>query len=252
MDQQSVNRIELYWKYNFSCLSSDFEKVSPSLIMDETKNRSELEHIRILRFKSKTVVSLTQKFLNVRSGILHDILESTTLDLQICSQRIAELMEVAAPRLNRLFYAPHSVCSKTEASDCIHLLTTGDLEGLKKLEETADQKTWLEAGSCLEEGPIFGYVHDGKILAIAGFVPWAYKSIQGHRVTDIANIQVYTSPEARKKGFAKSVLSHLVEFAHMQGYMSQFQVDSKNLSSIRLANSIGFEDFGGHFSITVD
>lgn len=251
MDQLSIKRIEQYWKYNFSCLSSKFETSETSLIIDETKARSGPSQIRVLRFNSKTVISLTRNFLDSRTNILKDILALADSDLQSCSNKVAELLGAPAPRVNRLFYAAQTISSKIETNENIRILSIDDIESLKVLEKTADKETWNEAGSCLDEGPIFGYFEEERLLSIAGFVPWAYKSMDGHRITDLANLLVYTSPRARKMGLGKNVVANLVEFAHQQGYIGQYQVDSKNIPSIQLATSLGFEDLGGHFCIRI-
>ncbi len=100
--------------------------------------------------------------------------------------------------------------------------------------------TTLEVKENLEKNiPMFATVENGKILSMACVNEYG----DGQRMLEIT---VETSPEYRKKGYARSNTAALAKFLLENGYSVAYCCSRYNKGSRRIAESLGF-DFVGRF-----
>ncbi len=91
---------------------------------------------------------------------------------------------------------------------------------------------WEAKIDAVEAGQYFIGLVDGEIATSAFITDIDYRG---------ANIAVGTRPKFRNRGYGKVIVSHLTEWCISNGYLPIYLVDSNNVPSIKLAQSLGYE-----------
>lgn len=114
------------------------------------------------------------------------------------------------------------------------LLTPQDVPALEALRAACSALEWEHGGSSFGEQPIVGIHVEGELAAVAGYEVWGEA---------IAHISVITHPRHRGQGYGKTVVSQLTEEVLSQGLVPQYQTLEVNVSSMAVAQDLGFERY---------
>ena len=114
------------------------------------------------------------------------------------------------------------------------VLTQQDSPAFEALRAACSPIEWEHGGSSLGEQPIVGIHVEGQLVAVAGYEVWGEA---------IANISVITRPRHRGRGYGKIVVSRLTEEILNQGLAPQYQTLEANVSSMKVAQELGFERY---------
>jgi RimJ/RimL family protein N-acetyltransferase len=120
------------------------------------------------------------------------------------------------------------------------LLKKKDADKLKNLASACGMEAWGHASIDFSDDHIFVCEKDGTIVAAANFK---------HKSPSTVAIGIATHPEHRGKGYGKSAVSAAIQSAHELGYLVTYQTLETNLSSIAVANSLGFKQFGQSMAV---
>ena len=91
---------------------------------------------------------------------------------------------------------------------------------------------------CFPDGIVYGIIADGTVASVA----FAHRS--GTMEDQIADLGVETAPAYRKRGYAKSVVSAVVEHITCAGGEARYACRPDNQASISTACSVGFVPYG--------
>lgn len=113
-------------------------------------------------------------------------------------------------------------------------------ETIQSLSQSGDPIGWDHSGVFKKKSILYGYQHQGKILALANY-----------RLVDeqVGFIGVYTHPEFRGRGFGRAtVKAALVDLAR-EGKTALYQTLHSNTASIAIAKSLGIQEFASHVAV---
>ncbi len=123
---------------------------------------------------------------------------------------------------NGLLLQPH------HRSDCRHLV-----------DESIPPADGLRLPThCFPDGIAYGIVADGKVVSVA------WSRCHDFMEEEIADIGVETAPPYRKRGYAKTVVSAVVEHITRKGGEAFYGCDPDNHASVATARSVGFVPYG--------
>jgi predicted GNAT family acetyltransferase len=90
---------------------------------------------------------------------------------------------------------------------------------------------------CFPDRPVYGVVADGRVVSVA----WAHRT--GVMEAEIAYVGIATAPAHRRRGYAATALSALVEDFTVAGGEAYYCCDPDNAASIATARSVGFAPY---------
>jgi RimJ/RimL family protein N-acetyltransferase len=120
------------------------------------------------------------------------------------------------------------VCEK------VRRMSNQDRSAIDRLVQACDPTDWEVSGIVLENEPLFGYVRDGEVIALAGIIPWA---------PDAADPGLITHPAFRGQGYGKAVASAAMAHILDQGNVVLYQTLVDNRPSVRIAQSLGCQQY---------
>lgn len=91
---------------------------------------------------------------------------------------------------------------------------------------------------CFPDGIVYGVIVDGRVAS------YAFAHRPGVMEDQVADIGVETAPEYRRRGFAKTAVSAVVEHITRTGGEARYGCRPDNLASIATARSVGFVPYG--------
>ena len=122
-------------------------------------------------------------------------------------------------------------------------ITRGDADAVEKLKKICSAEEWDAGGSDHGENPASGVFVAEDLVALAGYEIWA---------ETIAHIYIITHPEFRGRGYAQSAVSHLAGDVLSKGLVPQYRTLESNISSIRVAESLGFRYFASSVAVRLN
>ena len=127
-----------------------------------------------------------------------------------------------------MFACNASLLRRHHFGDCRRLTDTSipPAEGLKLPEH------------CFPDGIVYGVVADGMVASLAH----AHRA--GVMENVVADMGVTTAPAFRRRGYAKTAVSAVVEHITHNGGEARYGCRTKNSASIATALSVGFVPFG--------
>ena len=91
---------------------------------------------------------------------------------------------------------------------------------------------------CFPDGIVYGAVADGRVVSVA----YAHRS--GFMEDRVADLGVETSPGCRRRGYARAMVSAVVEQVTHTGGEATYDCAPDNLASVATARSVGFVPYG--------
>jgi GNAT superfamily N-acetyltransferase len=138
-----------------------------------------------------------------------------------------------------LFYLPvaDQAALRTEAGHAgTRQLTMADQEAFARFVAATPEDDVAEAFVELDHWLVFGTFADGCLVAAASMYPWSG--------TGLADLGVITLPAHRGRGLGRATVRAISARAIEQGYEPQYRCQLDNASSVALAKSAGFTQFG--------
>lgn len=127
------------------------------------------------------------------------------------------------------------------ASPSSRQLTESDADAVARLRAVCPPEDWQHGGTDLRKVPAFGaYDETGELAALAGYEIWAGR---------IAHISIVTATGRRNRGFGSSAVAMAATHALNAGLLPQYRTLASNASSMRVAERLGFKEYG--FSVAV-
>jgi GNAT superfamily N-acetyltransferase len=120
-------------------------------------------------------------------------------------------------------------------------LHQGDTTVVTNLRAHCAAQEWEHGGSEFEKVPTFGaFVAGEGLAALAGYERW---------LDSIAHISVVTRHDRRGQGYGAAAVALAAEHSLSKGLLPQYRTLKSNRPSMRLAEKLGFEEYG--FSVYV-
>jgi GNAT superfamily N-acetyltransferase len=116
----------------------------------------------------------------------------------------------------------------------VRLLSAPDRPAQERLRDACDPAEWEDSGISLDREPLFGYVSQGDVLAVAGVIPWSPYA---------ANPAVITHPGSRGQGFGTAVVSAAMAHILDQGSVVLYQTLLENRAAVRMATALGCQEY---------
>jgi GNAT superfamily N-acetyltransferase len=118
-------------------------------------------------------------------------------------------------------------------------LAVDDADALRSLQQACDPMEWDDGGSTIDQ-PCSGVFAGGQLAALAGYEVWG---------GTIAHLYVITHPAFRGRGYGRSAVAHLAARALAAGLLPQYRTLQANVSSIRIAQALGFEPYATSMAV---
>jgi RimJ/RimL family protein N-acetyltransferase len=160
----------------------------------------------------------------------------------VSADALARALDVTALKLNGadyLFYLPaqeQALVQSERVSPDTRQLTETNAGAFADFAAQAPADDLDEAFVELDHWLVFGTFVDEQLVSAASMYPW-----QG---THLADLGVITLPAYRGQGLAKATVRAISAQALRQGYEPQYRCQLDNASSVALARSAGFVQFG--------
>jgi len=97
---------------------------------------------------------------------------------------------------------------------------------------------------CFPDGIVYGAVADGRVVSVA----YAHRS--GFMEHQVADLGVETAPAYRRRGYARAVVSAVVEHITRTGGEAVYCCAPDNLASAATARSVGFVPYGTSLTLS--
>jgi RimJ/RimL family protein N-acetyltransferase len=118
-----------------------------------------------------------------------------------------------------------------------------DREAVEQLRTKCRAEEWEHGGSEFGKVPSFGaFDAGGGVAAIAGFETWQ---------DNIAHISVVTDRDRRARGHGEAAVALAARHALNSGLLTQYRTLKSNTASVRLAQKLGFEEYGASVYVRV-
>ena len=115
-------------------------------------------------------------------------------------------------------------------------LSEADVRAVDELRASCTPLEWEHGGSAIEENPSFGaFDEDGCLAALASYKKWNRR---------IAHLYVITAPHRRSGGFGSAVVGLAARSAMDLELVPQYRTLMSNSPSMRVAEKLGFEQYG--------
>lgn len=118
-------------------------------------------------------------------------------------------------------------------------LMPGDASALRALQSACDPTEWEHGGSA-SDGPASGVFDKDELVAVASYEVWG---------GSIAHISIITHPDFRGQGLGRSAVAHLAQRAIRSGLLPQYRTLESNVSSIRVAKALGFQQYATSMAV---
>jgi hypothetical protein len=114
-------------------------------------------------------------------------------------------------------------------------LVETDGETVAALRTRCDAEAWEHGGSEFGRVPTFGaFDEEGELAALAGYERWG----------QIAHISIVSAPHGRSQGHGAAAVLAATENALEAGLVPQYRTLKANGPSMRVAERLGFEEYG--------
>lgn len=165
-----------------------------------------------------------------RLGALRLLLESPVpRDSPI---RLAELLITEAASIVGPAFIGYAIEFPVPLHAC-RSLGENDAAALHALRSACGPTEWEHGGSGIDQ-VCSGIFVDRQLAAVAGYEVWG---------GSIAHISVVSDPRHRGRGYGRSVVAHLAARALSSGLLPQYRTLEANESSMRVAESLGFQKY---------
>ena len=122
-------------------------------------------------------------------------------------------------------------------------LVEADGAAATALRTLCSAEAWEHGGSEVGRVPTFGAFHDaGGLAALAGYERWG----------QIAHISIVSAPPFRGQGFGTAAVLAAAEHALENGLVPQYRTLKANEPSMRVAERLGFQEYGVSVYVKVD
>jgi hypothetical protein len=116
----------------------------------------------------------------------------------------------------------------------VRMLSARDRPALARLRDACDPGEWADSGLSLEQVPLFGYVEDDDVIAVAGVIVWAsYAAIPA----------VLTHSGSRGQGCGTAVASAAMACILDRGSVVLYQTLLATQAAVRIAASLGCREY---------
>ena len=124
----------------------------------------------------------------------------------------------------------------------IRLLQLSDETALEVLKQSVTSRERELGDIDIRHPVVMGYFSDNKLLSVGSLIV----------ENNIADIGILTHSEARGKGIGKSIVLALIVEGLKMNLLVQYTSMQKNIASVALANSLGFERFATETYWSID
>jgi hypothetical protein len=137
-------------------------------------------------------------------------------------------------------YAPRASL-RSDAAKTVRQLNESDRAAVENLRIQCTTEEWDHGGTRFGKVPAFGAFNArGVLAAIASFETWQ---------DNIAHISIVTARHCRGRGHGAAAVALAAEHALNSGLIPQYRTLKSNTPSMRIAQKLGFEEYG--FSVYV-
>ena len=137
-------------------------------------------------------------------------------------------------KLHKDFYYCLKNSPNITENKSVRLLDINDLEILSKAKPELQGAGFRSGMEMLTEGVVAGAIIDNNLVAIAHTSAFSKK---------YADVGIYTLPDYRGQGFAKTIAALVCDKLLKQNYTPVWSCGEDNFPSIKIAENLGFEYF---------
>lgn len=139
-------------------------------------------------------------------------------------------------------YATRECLGKDTKRRARQLVET-DGDAATALRTHCDPEAWDHGGSEFGRVPTFGaFAEEGRLAALAGYETWGR----------IAHISIVSGPDRRSQGYGAAAVLAAAEHALQAGLVPQYRTLKANKPSMRLAEGLGFQEYGVSVYVKVE
>ena len=132
---------------------------------------------------------------------------------------------------------------RTEVTKQARQLVEADADAATALRTRCEAETWEHGGSEFGRVPTFGaFDGEGELAAMAGYERWG----------QIAHISIVSAPHRRSQGHGAAAVLAAAEHALNAGLVPQYRTLKTNGPSMRVAERLGFQEYGVSMYVKVD
>ncbi|MEO5916484.1 MAG: GNAT family N-acetyltransferase [Luteolibacter sp.] len=233
LDHHTIAVADAYWASHFGCVADELFSGSFHLITHGGELIDYCGVFAIFR-GGKVTVSIPPDQAESLRGILSDLTNDCSPD------SLASALEPVATRVIGPAYIGYA-SAVSGPSHPVRSLSSNDVTALMALEQSCDTTEWEHGGSPVEN-PCSGVFSGEKLVAVAGYEIWG---------GSIAHISIITHPDFRNQGFGRSAVAHLAVKVIQAGLLPQYRTLESNRSSIRIAESLGFQHYATSMAVRI-
>lgn len=187
--------------------------------------------VNIILNKDRCIILISEKY---RNKIEKNIKETSLENLKDIND-VKKLFNNQIEKVTEVLFQGYLEHNELLSIDTKKVIEIKDNKDLLDLKNECDSIEWYNSGLENPGFDIFGYFYENKLVSVAHYNIWT---------KNIASIGVVTHPEYRGNGFGKKVLATSAQKALEKGYLVLYQTSLNNNSSIQLAKSVGFKEYG--------
>jgi GNAT superfamily N-acetyltransferase len=233
--EDDVRRIaDSWWARDFACQSRELRPRS-TRVQAHTGELAGNDGIWILVAGGCPLISLPAEILPA----LHERASGWTVSTVEHPARLAEaLAPTSAVEIIGPAYIGYARADslKRQAAGSARLLHQGDRRAVAELRAHCGAQEWEHGGSDFDKVPTFGaFDASGGLASLAGYERW---------LDSIAHISVVTRDDRRGQGHGAAAVALAAEHSSSEGLLPQYRTLKSNRPSMRLAQRLGFEQYG--------
>ena len=229
-----VQIADSWWARDFAC---DPKELRPptTRVQEHTGDLTGNQGIWILVIGPCPLVSMPAAILPRLSEQAASWSRSTLENPTALGQQLASVIDgkIIGPAF--IGYATED-CLRSDAAKTARQLDERDRDAVEKLCTKCSAEEWEHGGSEFGKDPAFGaFDVDGSLVAMARFEIWHGK---------IAHMSLVTDRDRRARGHGAAAVALAARHALNSGLLPQYRTLKSNSASIRLAEKLGFEEYG--------
>jgi GNAT superfamily N-acetyltransferase len=236
------HKIESYWASYLGCNISDLQG-SQTVVIKHT-SLSNYPGLMFLRTADACIISVPPNLFVPIKSLTHNVSPAEVYNPDFLKRHLEKYIEqITGP--SWIGYLDESNF-KSAATGTTRLLgQNGNFsanygELLNDFAKSLPSADWEHSGISLQDAAIFGYIWQGRLVAVGSL-----KRLNSH----ILNAGVVTHPDARGNSYGRAVVSAMSLYGLDNGALIQYRSLQLNRSAISLARSLGYIQYASTMTL---
>ncbi len=226
----TIAALDAHWAASFGCAPDDLHR-ERTIIVPHHGDLADYQGVFTLRRGLCCIISVPPPYIATATAAFVGRLPQEIFEPDTLARAFAPAVErIIGPAW--LGVADSSDVRAIDAAG-VRRLAHGDLAALRALQAACDPTDWQHSAIEEQHDPIFGYFHDGLLVA-AGSCP--------RRGEVLREVGIITHPAYRGRGFVRSVVGAMTQYGLAERCVMRYRTLLANTPSMRIARSLGYQD----------